>query len=134
MRPGLPCRGELPGTLPPEVLTRLRAAARLAAVRNLAAALGVPATAVAVALLARAEAASDRGAARLARAVLGSADAALLAAAARAVGFWPGPGKASALACLERLPFDLAHGRRSSLLFKRANYPCRVIPPVRGLL
>jgi hypothetical protein len=39
---------------------------------------------VAVALLARAEAASDRGAARLARAVLGSADVALLAAAAQA--------------------------------------------------
>jgi hypothetical protein len=75
-------RGELPGTLPREVLARLRAAA----VRHLAAALGVPAAAVAVALLARAEAASDRGAARLARAVLGSADAALLAAAARAVG------------------------------------------------
>jgi hypothetical protein len=47
-------RGELPGTLPPEVLDRLRAAARLAAVRHLAAALGVPAAAVAVALQARA--------------------------------------------------------------------------------
>jgi hypothetical protein len=80
-------RGELSGTLPREVLTRLRVAARLAAVRHLAAALGVPAAAVAVALLARAEAGSDRGAARLARAVLGSADAALLAAAARAVSF-----------------------------------------------
>jgi hypothetical protein len=79
-------RGELPGTLPPKVLARLRAAARLAAVRHLAVALGVPAKAVAVALLARAEASSDRGAARLARAVLGSADAALLATAARAVG------------------------------------------------
>jgi hypothetical protein len=79
-------RGELPGTLPREVLARLRAAARLAAVRHLATALGVPAMTVAVALLARAEAGSDRGAARLARAVLRSADAALLAAAARAVG------------------------------------------------
>jgi hypothetical protein len=79
-------RGELPGTLPPKVLARLRAAARLAAVRDLVAALGVPAAAVAVALLARAEATSNRGAARLARAVLGSADAALLTAAARAVG------------------------------------------------
>jgi hypothetical protein len=36
-------RGELPGTLPPKVLARLRAAARLAAVRDLATALGVPA-------------------------------------------------------------------------------------------
>ncbi len=35
---------------------------------------------------------------------------------------------------LERIPFDMAHGMRSSLLFRRANYPCRVIPPVRGLL
>jgi hypothetical protein len=74
-------RGELPGTLPPEMLARLRAAARLAAVRDLAAALGVPAAAVAVALLARTEAASDRGAARLARAVPGSADATRLVAA-----------------------------------------------------
>jgi hypothetical protein len=56
---------------------------------HLVAALRVPAAAVAVAvaLLARAEAASDRGAWRLARAVLGSADAALVAAAARAAGF-----------------------------------------------
>lgn len=54
--------------------------------RDLAAALGVPAMPVAVALLARADATSDRGAALLARAVLGPADAALLAAAARAVG------------------------------------------------
>ncbi len=36
---------------------------------------------------------------------------------------------------LERIPFDMAHGMRSSLLFRASEIcPCRVIPPVRGLL
>lgn len=79
-------RGELHGNVPLDALVHLRAAARLAEVVALATALGVTAEAVAVALLARSEGGSDRGAARLARAVLGSADEAALAAATRAVG------------------------------------------------
>ncbi len=79
-------RGVLQGNVPPDVLAQLEAVAKLDAVRDLAALLGVTAEAVAVALLARAEAMSSRGAARLARAVLGTADQATLKAAERAVG------------------------------------------------
>jgi hypothetical protein len=67
-------RGDWHGILPPDILATLHAVAQRAEVRQLAAALGIPAEVVALALLARAEAAADRGAARLARAVLGKAD------------------------------------------------------------
>lgn len=79
-------RGVLRGNVPPDVLARLEAAARLGAVQDLAALLGVTAEAVVVALLARAEEMSSRGAARFARTVLGAADKAKLEAAAQAVG------------------------------------------------
>jgi hypothetical protein len=79
-------QGVLWGNVPPDVLAQLEAVAKLDAVRDLAALLGVTAEAVAVALLARAEAMSSRGAARLARAVLSAADQAKLKAATRAVG------------------------------------------------
>ncbi len=45
-------------------------------------------------------------------------------------------GERSLDACvlIERFPFNLAHGRRSILLFKRANYLRLVMQPVRSLL
>lgn len=79
-------QGVLRGSVPPDVLAQLEATARLDAVQDLVALLGVTAEAVAVALLARAEAMSNRGAARLARVLLGAADQARLEAATRAVG------------------------------------------------
>ncbi|MCG7360555.1 hypothetical protein MHZ93_04740 [Roseomonas sp. ACRSG] len=79
-------RGEWHGNLPPEVLAALQKAAQLAEVRQLAAALGVMAEVVALALLARAEARADRGAARLARAILGQADPAQVEKAALEAG------------------------------------------------
>jgi hypothetical protein len=78
-------RGDLPGNVSPDVLAHLQEAAKLAAVQQLAAALGIAAEVVALALLARAEAGADRGAARLARAVLGQANQETIEAAAQAV-------------------------------------------------
>jgi hypothetical protein len=35
---------------------------------------------------------------------------------------------------LERFPFDLAHGSRSSIMVLRANYPVQLIPLERNSL
>jgi hypothetical protein len=78
-------RGEWHGILAPEVLAKLQAMAKRAEVRQLAAVLSLTAEVVALALLARAEAVADRGAARFARAVLGQADPAQVEKAALAV-------------------------------------------------
>jgi hypothetical protein len=58
--------------LSPEIAAALRSAAALAPVVALAKTLGLSALTVAIALLAQAEAASDRHAARIARSVLAS--------------------------------------------------------------
>jgi hypothetical protein len=79
-------RGEWHGILPPDMLAALQAVAQRAEVRQLAVALGIAAEIVALALLARAEVRSDRGAARLARAILGPADPADVEKAASAIG------------------------------------------------
>lgn len=79
-------QGNLHGNVPVDVLPHLLRAAGLAEVRDLAASLGARVEAVVVALLARAEASSHRGAARLARTVLGKASPAELNAAAKAMG------------------------------------------------
>jgi hypothetical protein len=79
-------RGEWHGILPPDVLAKLQAMAKRAEVRQLAVRIGITAEIVALALLARAEAKSDRGAARLARAILGPADPAHVGTAASATG------------------------------------------------
>jgi hypothetical protein len=63
-------RGEWQGNLAPDALAGLREAAKLAELQQLATALGIAAEVVALALLARAEAGADRGAARFARAIL----------------------------------------------------------------
>jgi hypothetical protein len=78
-------RGEWQGNLPPDVLAGLQEAAKLAEVQQLAAALGIAAEVVALALLARSEAGSDRGAARFARAILDQADPADVGKAASAI-------------------------------------------------
>ncbi|MCG7363913.1 hypothetical protein MHZ93_21890 [Roseomonas sp. ACRSG] len=79
-------RGEWHGILSADVLAKLHAMAKRAEVRQLAARLGSTAEIVALALLARAEAKSDRGAARLARAILGPADPADVETAASVIG------------------------------------------------
>ena len=68
---------------PSMVAAALRRVAALPAVAALAAALGLDAVVVALALLARAEGVSDRGAARFFRAVLGAADPARVEAVAQ---------------------------------------------------
>ncbi len=78
-------RGDF-SAIPADLAAALRRVASLPAVAALAASLGVDAAVVALALLARAEAASDRGAARFSRAVLGAADPTRVEAAARAAG------------------------------------------------
>jgi hypothetical protein len=78
-------RGEWQGNLAPDVLAGLREAAKLAELQQLAVALGITAELVALALLARAEAGSDRGAARFARAILDQADPADVGKAASAI-------------------------------------------------
>jgi hypothetical protein len=78
--------GEWHGNIPPDVLAALQEVAQLAEVQQLAAALGLTPEMVALALLARAEAGADRGAARFARVVLGQADPAQVENAALAVG------------------------------------------------
>lgn len=79
-------RGAWYGNLPPDVLAALQEVAQLTEVQQLAVALGITPEIVALALLARAEAGADRGAARLARAVLGQADPAQVQNATLAVG------------------------------------------------
>jgi hypothetical protein len=79
-------RGEWHGILAPDVLAKLQAMAKRAEVRQLAVRLGSTAEIVALALLARAEAGSNRGAARLARAILSPADPADVGTAASAIG------------------------------------------------
>jgi hypothetical protein len=66
--------GEWDGKLSPDLVARLRETAKRPEVRQLAAALGLTAELVALALLAHAEAALDRAAARFARAILGKAE------------------------------------------------------------
>jgi len=78
-------RGDL-SLIGPDLAAALRLVAVLPDVAALAAALGVDGVVVALALLARAEAASDRGAARFSRALLAVADPTLVDAAARAAG------------------------------------------------
>jgi hypothetical protein len=79
-------RDEWRGILPPDILTALQAVVQRVEVQQLAEALGTTAEIVALALLARAEAKSDRSAARLARAILGPADPADVGTAASAIG------------------------------------------------
>jgi hypothetical protein len=67
-------QGEWQGNLSPDVIAGLQEAAKLTELQQLAVALGITAELVALALLARSEAGSDRGAARFARTVLGQAD------------------------------------------------------------
>jgi hypothetical protein len=78
-------RGDL-STIAPDLAAALRLVAMLPEVAALAATLRVDAVVLALALLARAEAASDRSAARFSRALLAVADPAQVEAAARAAG------------------------------------------------
>ncbi len=55
-------------------------------------------------------------------------DAGLRSGTGRPTGASPGTNRR------ERVPFGLAHGTRSRLLFGRANYPDRMIPSNRGSL
>jgi hypothetical protein len=80
-------RGEWDGLLPPDIIARLREAAKRPEVQQLAAALGFMPELVALALLAQAEAASDRGAARFARMILRAADRVTMDNAAQAARF-----------------------------------------------
>jgi hypothetical protein len=81
-------RGEWDGLLPPDIIARLREAAKRPEVQQLAAALGFTPELVALALLAQAEAASDRAAARFARSILRTADPVIVENAAKAAGFF----------------------------------------------
>jgi hypothetical protein len=80
-------RGDLAGAgLPADLRAMIERAAAVDAVAQIAAAIGAAPTAVAVALLARAEANENHGAARLAEAVLRSADETMVAKAMAALG------------------------------------------------
>jgi hypothetical protein len=84
--PAALARGDLTG-LPSWVTTALYAIASVDEVAELAKALGMPAIAVAVALLAEADGRSSRAAARIARSAFARADKALIDKARKAVGF-----------------------------------------------